>query len=70
MEALVLTASEIGYSIECDVLVVGINMSNGEYILFQQQIEKEEAMNSPPYFEYKDQLYGGYGLIKKCTLGE
>jgi hypothetical protein len=42
-------------------------MDSSGYVLFQQGLTEDAGLNEPPYFEFNDQLYGGYGLVKTCV---
>ncbi len=68
MTELCLEAIEFGVSTDFDVLVVGFKLESGDYVLFQHGLTKNTSTKEPPYFEFKDQLYGGYGLIKSCVV--
>ncbi|MDG3008240.1 Imm10 family immunity protein [Paludisphaera mucosa] len=45
----------------------------GSYITFQRGADSARSLEDWEedglYFEYKDQLYGGYGLVDACRLG-
>lgn len=68
MSCHIFNATEYGEDVEFDVLTVGLSMDSGEYVLFQQGLTTEAGSNEPPYFEYKDQLYSGYGLVTECVI--
>jgi hypothetical protein len=60
-------ASRFSSSIELDVRVVGFLVDSGDYVLFQQGLTPDAGSDEPPYLEFNDQLYGGYGLVKSCA---
>lgn len=68
MTELSFKASKFSSNIELDVLVLGFLMESGEYVLFQQSLTEDSGLNEPPYFEFNDQLYGGYGIVKSCEV--
>ena len=67
MTELSFNASRFSCSTELDILVVGFLMDSGGYVLFQQGLTEDAGLNDPPYFEFNDQLYGGYGLVRSCV---
>jgi hypothetical protein len=53
-------------SLESGVLVIELQISNDEYLLWQ--ISPDEENNADVYFEFNDQLNGGYNNIKEVCL--
>jgi hypothetical protein len=68
MTELSFKASRFSSSIELDVLVVGFLMDSGGYVIFQQSLTKDAGISEPPYFEFNDQLTGGYDLVRSCAV--
>lgn len=68
MTELSLKASRFSSGTELDVLVVCFMVASGDYVLFQQGLTEHAGLNAPPYFEFNDQLYGGYGIVKSCVV--
>lgn len=66
MTELSFKASKFSCNTELDVLLVAFLMESGEYVLFQKGLTEYAGLNEPPYFEFNDKLYGGYGLVKSC----
>lgn len=53
-------SSEISSTEENGVLSIGIRNGETEYLLWQFVDDESEL----PYFEYNDQINGGYGITK------
>jgi len=56
--------TEISVSIEDGLTIIGASNNEAEYCLWQ--IEKGDENNI--YFEFDDQVNGGYNPIKECTI--
>jgi|GEM_PF-1419828 len=57
-------------NIENDVLTVGIQASDGRYILWQKGLTTEVGSGDGIYFEYDDQVNGAYDNINECTINK
>ena len=58
--------SEISSTDENGVLSIGIRNGDTEYLLWQFFADGKEL----PYFEYNDQINGGYGITKTVTIDD
>jgi hypothetical protein len=67
MTELSFNAARFSCSIELDVVVVGFLIESGDYVLFQKGLTENAGLHEPPYFEFNDQQYGGYDLVKSCS---
>jgi hypothetical protein len=59
-------SSEISSTEENGVLSIGIRNGETEYLLWQFVDDESEL----PYFEYNDQINGGYGITKTVTVDD
>ncbi len=55
-------------SIEDDVLTVAVQGWDNGYVLWQRGLSKEVGSGDGVYFEYDDQINGGYSNVKECTV--
>ena len=55
-------------TIEGDVLIVGVEGTNGNYLMWQKGLTEATGMNDGVYFEMNDQIHGGYNLVKECAV--
>lgn len=55
-------------SIENDVLTVAVQGWDDGYVLWQKGLAKEVGSDDGIYFEYDDQINGGYNNVKECTV--
>ena len=53
-------------SVENDVLVIRLQVSDNEYLLWQLSLDDEDVAGV--YFEFNDQLNGGYSNVKEICL--
>lgn len=53
-------------SIDDDVLTVSLKFSNGGYLLWQKSINIDAT--SEIYFEYNDQINGGYDSLREISI--
>ncbi len=70
-------AAEASFEIDGDVMSMGVAAADeddeGAYIRVQRAIDRGEPLadweEDGLHFEYKDQLYGAYGVLGTCRLG-
>ena len=55
-------------NIENDVLTVAVQGWDDGYVLWQRGLTKESGSEDGVYFEYDDQINGGYNNIKELTV--
>lgn len=55
-------------TIENDVLIVGLEGTNGSYLIWQKGLTEATGKNDGVYFEMNDQIHGGYNLVQECRL--
>ncbi len=55
-------------SIENDVLTVAVQGWDNGYVLWQKGLTEEVGSKDGIYFEYDDQINGGYNNVKECTV--
>jgi hypothetical protein len=55
-------------SIEDGILTVAVQGSDDGYVLWQMGLTEEIASDDSIYFEYDDQINGGYDKVKECTI--
>lgn len=54
--------------IENDVLTIGVAGDDGRYLLWQKGLTPETGSEDGVYFEFNDQINGGYEIIQTCTV--
>lgn len=57
---------EYNETVEDGVLIVGILLSESEYLLWQRDLNGEDS--NKVYFEFNDQINGGYNHIAEISL--
>lgn len=55
-------------NIEDDVLTVAVQGWDDGYVLWQRGLTKDVGSEDGVYFEYDDQINGGYNNVKECTV--
>jgi hypothetical protein len=55
-------------TIENNVLIVAVQDSAGGYFIWQKGLTKEVGSEDGVYFEFDDQVNGGYDIVKECTI--
>lgn len=55
-------------NIEDAVLTVSVQGWDDGYVLWQKGLTKDVGLEDGVYFEYDDQIIGGYNNVKECTV--
>lgn len=54
--------------LENDVLTVSVFKADSNYVLWQKGLAPEAGSEDGVYFEYNDQINGGYNSISACSI--